>query len=203
MEQGLELKWPAQGKVAQAMFIVTLPLMLMLYYTLPDVRKPKWKKFFVGTFIGSIVWIGIYSYLMVWWTTTIGDTFGIPVEVMGLTFLAAGTSIPDLLTSVIVAKQGQGDMAVSSSIGSNIFDVLIGLPLPWFIYSVVNLGDTMPVTAGTLFLSVIILFGMLVAIICIIALNKWRMTNALGYSMLVLYVIFVVQDLLRSDLFFG
>ena len=38
-------------------------------------------------------------------------------EVVGLTFLAAGTSVPDLLSSVIVAKQGKGDMAVSSSIG--------------------------------------------------------------------------------------
>ena len=45
---------------------------------------------------------------------------------MGLTFLAAGTSIPDLFTSVIVAKKGFGDMAVSSSVGSNIFDVTIG-----------------------------------------------------------------------------
>lgn len=45
---------------------------------------------------------------------------------MGLTFLAAGTSIPDLITSVVVARQGHGDMAVSSSIGSNIFDVTVG-----------------------------------------------------------------------------
>ena len=55
---------------------------------------------------------------------------------MGLTFLAAGTSVPDLLTSVIVARQGHGDMAVSSSIGSNIFDVLVGLPLPWLAFGV-------------------------------------------------------------------
>ena len=46
---------------------------------------------------------------------------------MGLTFLAAGTSIPDLFTSVIVARKGFGDMAVSSSVGSNIFDVTVGL----------------------------------------------------------------------------
>lgn len=45
---------------------------------------------------------------------------------MGLTFLAAGTSIPDLITSVLVARKGFGDMAVSSSIGSNMFDVTIG-----------------------------------------------------------------------------
>ncbi len=48
------------------------------------------------------------------------------LQVMGLTILAAGTSIPDLITSVIVARKGLGDMAVSSSIGSNIFDVCVG-----------------------------------------------------------------------------
>ena len=46
---------------------------------------------------------------------------------MGLTFLAAGTSIPDLITSVIVARKGFGDMGVSSSVGSNICDVTVGL----------------------------------------------------------------------------
>lgn len=45
---------------------------------------------------------------------------------MGLTILAAGTSIPDLITSVIVARKGMGDMAVSSSVGSNIFDITVG-----------------------------------------------------------------------------
>ena len=78
------------------------------------------------TFIGSILWIAVFSYLMVWWATVTGDTVGIPPEVMGLTFLAAGTSIPDLITSVIVARKGFGDMAVSSSVGSNIFDVTVG-----------------------------------------------------------------------------
>lgn len=50
---------------------------------------------------------------------------------MGLTMLAAGTSIPDLITSVIVARKGLGDMAVSSSVGSNIFDITVGYrPFP-------------------------------------------------------------------------
>ena len=56
---------------------------------------------------------------MVWFAVTIGKQWNIPDEIMGLTFLAAGTSVPDLLTSILVAMQG-GDMAVSSSIGSNI-----------------------------------------------------------------------------------
>ena len=56
---------------------------------------------------------------------------------MGLTFLAAGTSIPDLITSVIVARKGFGDMAVSSSVGSNIFDVTVG-----YVFCEIHLRNT-------------------------------------------------------------
>ena len=78
------------------------------------------------SFFGSILWIAGFSYLMVWWADTTGTAAGIEEEIMGLTILAAGTSIPDLITSVIVAKKGFGDMAVSSSVGSNIFDITVG-----------------------------------------------------------------------------
>lgn len=152
------------------------------------------------SFVMSIIWVGIFSYFMVGWAETIGCAFGIPPEVMGLTILAAGTSVPDLLTSVIVAKQGQGDMAVSSSIGSNIFDVLIGLPLPWLVYALVN--DITPgfvgVAAPTLTISLIILFMMITLVITLVHCSGWKMTKTLGYAMFVLYVLFVLQDLARS-----
>ena len=51
-----------------------------------------------------------------------------PINVMGLTFLAAGTSVPYFLSSLVVTKQRYRDMAVSSSIGSirsNISDMLV------------------------------------------------------------------------------
>ncbi len=51
---------------------------------------------------------------------------------MGLTILAVGTSIPDLLTSVTVARKGLGDMVVSSSVGCNIFHITVGwAPTAW------------------------------------------------------------------------
>merc|ERR1719163_713725 len=99
---------------------------------------------------------------MVWWATLVGEVMGVQPAVMGLTFIAAGTSVPDLLSSVIVAQQGKGDMAVSSSVGSNIFDVLIGLPLPWFTYSLVY-SSPFTVSASTLFVSILILIGMLIS----------------------------------------
>lgn len=135
---------------------------------------------------------------MVEFATLVGHFAGIPTIVMGLTFLAAGTSIPDLLTSVIVARQGLGDMAVSSSIGSNIFDVLVGLPLPWCLFCAIK-GKSVAVEASSLTLSILILVGMLVCVIVTIVASGWKMTKRLGYSMFLLYAIFVVQQLLRED----
>jgi Ca2+/Na+ antiporter len=54
---------------------------------------------------------------------------------MGVTVLAIGTSIPDALGSIFSAKQGYAGMAVSNAIGSNVFDILIGLGVPWLIFS--------------------------------------------------------------------
>ena len=143
--------------------------------------------------------VGIFSWLMVEWASLAGCVAGIPPAVMGLTFLAAGTSVPDLLTSVIVAKQGHGDMAVSSSIGSNIFDVLVGLPLPWFIFSMYKEdGAFVGVEAPTLFISLGLLLFMVALVITIIMASGWKMTNSLGYSMFGLYGVFVAQDLLRT-----
>eukprot|EP00494_Astrolonche_serrata_P015881 UN16036 len=93
-----------------------------------------WLTQFYHFYVYYVDWC--FSVLMVDWTTLIGDYIGIPVVVMGVTFVAAGTSVPDLLSSVIVARQGFGDMAVSSSIGSNIFDILVGLPIPWLLFSI-------------------------------------------------------------------
>ncbi|ETE61176.1 Sodium/potassium/calcium exchanger 2 [Ophiophagus hannah] len=121
--QPLSLAWPDTLR-KQLTYLVILPIVFPLWVTLPDVRNPSSKKFFPFTFFGSISWIAVFSYLMVWWAHQVSYF----EEIMGLTILAAGTSIPDLITSVIVARKGLGDMAVSSSVGSNIFDITVGTP---------------------------------------------------------------------------
>jgi len=194
-EEPLDFSWPTTlgGRI---FYIIKLPLVLLLSITLPDVRRPSLWKFFPITFIGSILWIGGFTYLMVWWTAEIGNVFDIDDEIMGLTFLAAGTSIPDLITSVVVARQGFGDMAVSSSVGSNIFDVTVGLPLPWMISSFTRGFKSVIVKSDGLFCSTILLFIMLIAVVIAIAVSKWRMTKALGLTMFFLYVVFIAITLL-------
>jgi len=200
-EEGISLAFPENCK-GRIMYLISAPIMFSLYFTVPDVRKAKWTSWWPLAFIMSIVWLAVYSLFMVWWATTLGRVIGISDGIMGLTVLAAGTSVPDLLTSVIVAKAGNGDMAVSSSIGSNIFDVLIGLPLPWFFAAALSVFDDgkIEVVADSLFVSILILFAMLGAVLAIIACSKWRMTKTLGYAMFVLYLLFCVQDIARQEL---
>merc|ERR1712190_185727 len=86
----------------------------------------------------SLIWIGIFSNWLYDCLVVVSNTLKIPVAVSAVTLLAGGTSVPDLLSSYVVARNGEGDMAVSSSIGSNIFDVTVGLPLPWLAYCTIN-----------------------------------------------------------------
>lgn len=188
-------RWP-NGWKARVLFVITAPLAWSLAFTVPDVRVPGRAKLWPITFGMSIAWIAVYSWLMVWWATVAGEAMNIPDSVMGLTFLAAGTSVPDLVTSVLVARNGFGDMAVSSSIGSNIFDVLIGLPLPWIAYSMVNGGEPVHVGNAGLTFSLFVLVIMLALVVITIAAFKWRMTRGMGAAMFALYVVFVIITLL-------
>ncbi|NXI34436.1 NCKX1 protein, partial [Galbula dea] len=197
-DEPLSLEWP-ETKRKQAIYLFLFPIVFPLWSTLPDVRNPDSKKFFVITFFGSIIWIAAFSYLMVWWAHQVGETIGISEEIMGLTILAAGTSIPDLITSVIVARKGLGDMAVSSSVGSNIFDITIGLPVPWFLYSVFNGLSSVAVSSNGLFCAIVLLFLMLLFVIISIALCKWRMNKLLGLTMFALYFVFLIISVMLED----
>uniref|UniRef100_A0A3B5B6J9 Sodium/potassium/calcium exchanger 1 n=1 Tax=Stegastes partitus TaxID=144197 RepID=A0A3B5B6J9_9TELE len=194
----LSLEWP-ETRRKQATYLFLLPIVFPLWLTLPDVRNLASRRYFAITFIGSILWIGVFSYLMVWWAHQVGETVGISEEIMGLTILAAGTSIPDLITSVIVARKGLGDMAVSSSVGSNIFDITVGLPVPWLMYTLIHNGDPVTVSSNGLFCAIVLLFLMLLFVIISIAACRWKMSRMLGLTMFVLYFVFLVLSVLLED----
>ncbi|XP_036964474.1 sodium/potassium/calcium exchanger 1-like isoform X3 [Acanthopagrus latus] len=146
----------------QATYLFLLPISLPLWLTVPDVRNQ------------------------------VGETFGISEEIMGLTILAAGTSIPDLTTSVIVARKGLGDTAMSSSLGSNIFNITVGLPLPLLLYSVIHGLVPVAVSSNGLLCCTMLLFISLLFVITCIASCKWKINRVLGLTMILLYLIFLV-----------
>ncbi|XP_062305295.1 sodium/potassium/calcium exchanger 2-like isoform X6 [Osmerus eperlanus] len=197
-DQPLSLSWPETNR-KRLTYLIIMPIVFPLWLTLPDVRKTTAKKFFPISFLGSISWIAIFSYLMVWWAHQVGETIGITEEIMGLTILAAGTSIPDLITSVIVARKGLGDMAVSSSVGSNIFDITVGLPFPWLLWSLIQGVKPVSVSSNGLFCAIVLLFLMLLFVIASIAACKWRMSKLLGFIMFLLYFVFLVVSVMLED----
>lgn len=141
------LKPPKDGSfIDYISWILLLPIVAVLCLTIPDVRQPGKNKLCFIAFVFSIIWIGTFTYFMVISAEVIGEALGIPMVLMGLTVLAAGTSVPDLLSSIIVARMGEGDMAVSSSIGSNIFDITVGLPVPWLLFHAVYPGEKIMVS---------------------------------------------------------
>eukprot|EP00638_Chattonella_subsalsa_P000104 CAMPEP_0117745318 /NCGR_PEP_ID=MMETSP0947-20121206/7284_1 /TAXON_ID=44440 /ORGANISM="Chattonella subsalsa, Strain CCMP2191" /LENGTH=477 /DNA_ID=CAMNT_0005562437 /DNA_START=663 /DNA_END=2096 /DNA_ORIENTATION=- len=188
--------WP-EGRLQQFMFLTTLPIVGLLYYAIPQCANPKYRKFFMLTFGLSLIWIALFSFMLVWWATIWGAVIGISDIVMGLTFLAAGTSIPDAISSVVMARIGQGDMAVSSSIGSNIFDILFGLPVPWFLYTAVvtplKTGGfgTITIESSYIGIHILLLMGMVFLTISSIILRKWKLDKILGLIMAAFYGVFL------------
>ncbi|XP_063632863.1 sodium/potassium/calcium exchanger 3 [Cydia splendana] len=191
----------------QTTWFVTWPIHLVFLFTIPDCEKPRFKNWFPLTFIMCIVWIGSLSYVVAWMITIIGDTLMIPDSVMGITFLAAGTSVPEAVSSVIVAKQGHGSMGISNSIGSNTFDILLCLGLPWLIKASLTPAEPglylVKINSMGLEYSAISLLSTLLMLYLTFWFNKFKLDAAVGRACLAMYAMFLVlATLIELNVFF-
>ncbi|KAJ8001875.1 hypothetical protein DPEC_G00173940 [Dallia pectoralis] len=188
---------PPPGVCNTLKWLLCWPLCLLLFFTIPNCAKQRWERWFMVSFITSTLWIAGFSYVMVWMVTVIGYTLGIPDVIMGITFLAAGTSVPDCMASLIVARQGLGDMAISNSIGSNVFDILVGLGLPWLLQTLcVDYGSTIPLNSRGLIFSVALLLASVFLTVLGVHLNKWTLDRRLGLICLFMYAVFLCFSVL-------
>lgn len=71
------------------------------------------------------------AYLLVWLAVIVGATFKIRDSIMGLTVLAFGSSTEEMFSAIVMTRRGHPEMAIAGSIGSNVFDILMGLGIPW------------------------------------------------------------------------
>ncbi|CAH2985432.1 unnamed protein product [Chilo suppressalis] len=201
-------KWPSgRSCFTKTTWIVTWPIHLVFLFTIPDCEKPRFKNWFPLTFIMCIVWIGSLSYVVAWMITIIGDTLMIPDSVMGITFLAAGTSVPEAVSSVIVAKQGHGSMGISNSIGSNTFDILLCLGLPWLIKASLTPAEPghywVKINSMGLEYSAISLLSTLLLLYLTFWFNKFKLDAAVGRACLAMYAMFLVlATLIELNVFF-
>jgi K+-dependent Na+/Ca+ exchanger-like protein len=172
--------------------IVGYPLAIILRYTVIDCQEPKWRKYYWVTFFQSIVWLGIFVYFMLHMAEAAADILGIDPTVVGLTVCAIGTSAPDALASLYVAREGQGTMAVANAFGSNIFDILFGLGLPFLISTLMN-GEPLQVGTDGILASTILLGGMLVAFLLWISILRCSLHKNQGWLLIGLYIVYIVS----------
>jgi cation:H+ antiporter len=113
-----------------------------------------------------------------------GEYFGTPSFLWGLTVIAAATSLPDALVSIKAAQRGEGTVSMANVLGSNIFDLLIAVPVGVLIAGAATVDFTVAAPMmGFLTLATIILFAML--------RTRLRLSRTECIILLVLYGIFV------------
>ena len=151
---------------------------------LKDISLPK---SIVLAIIG-LVGIILGGDLVVDSASAIATSFGISQTLIGLTIVAIGTSLPELVTSVAAAMKGETDIALGNVIGSNIFNILFVLGLSVAIHPVtvelISVYDAL----------IVILMTLLIMIPCI---RQKQITKNWGILFIILYVIYTAYIIIR------
>lgn len=174
--------------------IILLFFCIFLYYLisltkqkkeLSEDEKPKfklWKSLlFVLIGLGGIV---LGSDLVVDNASDIAKAVGLSERVIALTIIAFGTSLPELVTTIVSAKKGEQDLLIGNIIGSNIFNICVVLGIP-----VVIFGTISPTSFQMLDLILLILSSFM---LWLFAETKRTITRWQGITMLLVFAIYYV-----------
>jgi len=159
----------------------------------------------------ALLFIGIVTAVVGEFANLFGCSIGLPASITAITFVALGTSLPDMFASMQAAKQSPGaDSAIGNITGSNSVNVFLGLGLPWLIGSIYNVNkgnEGYYVPAGDLAFSVIIFT--ICCLICIFVLILRRCVvggelggpkgskMASGIFLMLIWVIYVILSSLK------
>ncbi len=142
----------------------------------------------VAYIVGGLAGIVFGGDLVVDSACEIAETFGLSQTFIGLTIVALGTSLPELVTSMVAAGKGENDLAVGNVVGSNIFNILL------------ILGVSATITPITLEVTAVYDTLILIAasvIVYVSAVSKREIKRAEGAMFLLAYLAFFVYILIR------
>lgn len=149
-------------------------------------NKPLWLTIILGLLgLGSIVWGGD---LVVNSASAIASQFGMSENLIGLSIVAVGTSLPELVTSVIATKKCEVDIAVGNVIGSNIFNILLILGCA----SVIN-----PMVVSTVALMDIIFVVLMTVLFILVTYKNKEVSKKIGIPMVLIYVFYIIITIIR------
>ncbi len=151
-------------------------------------EKPQKKGVEIAKMLGKLA-VGIAlvvlgSQAVVNGAKTIASGFGMSESLIGLTIVAFGTSLPELVTSLTAARKGEADLAIGNIVGSNIFNVLFVLGTSSLISAIAY--DSNWIT-GFMIDNVMAIVAAVVLFLCILLTKDKKLKRAGGVTMLVLY----------------
>lgn len=138
--------------------------------------------------VGGLIVLVLSSRMVVYGAVEIAKTMGLSDLIIGLTVVAVGTSLPELVSSIIAARKGEDDMAVGNVIGSNIFNTLA-------VVGVAGLIAPMNVPSDVINRDIWVMTGVTVGlfVLCLIALRGGqRINRAMGGLLLVGFVAYTI-----------
>ncbi|MGL4736545.1 MAG: calcium/sodium antiporter [Cellulosilyticaceae bacterium] len=139
--------------------------------------------------LGGIAAIVIGGKLVVDSATTIALTLGMSQNLVGLTIVAIGTSLPELVTSIVAARKGESDIALGNVIGSNIFNVFLILGLSSVIHPIA-IESSVIVDMTFMFMTTLLTY--------LFAITKKKIVRYEGALLAALYVLYMVFIIVRN-----
>ncbi|WP_295069933.1 calcium/sodium antiporter [Ruminococcus sp.] len=147
---------------------------------------PVWKC--LAFIIGGAAAIAVGGKMVVDGASDIARAFGMSDNLIGMTIVALGTSLPELVTSIVAARKGEVDMALGNVVGSNVFNILFVLGIA---STISPIAFTMQNTIDT---AVLIAMSLLVLILC---LPKKKLLRWHGGLMLAVYAGYTTYIFMR------
>lgn len=132
--------------------------------------------------LGGLVILIFASHLMVDNAVSIAQELGVSEAVIGLTLVAAGTSLPELATSVVAALKKNQDIAIGNIVGSNLFNILAIAGTS----SVIN-----PIVAKNVnYIDLLVMLGLTVILLPVVKTGQ-KISRAEGWVLLVIYLCYL------------
>lgn len=156
--------------------------------SMQEQEKISWPKNILFT-IGGLAAIILGGELVVSNATTIALSFGMSETLVGLTIVAVGTSLPELITSVTAALKKQSQIALGNIVGSNIFNILFVLGSA----SVIS-----PLTVDSQIFVDVLLMIILTGVLLIFSRTHFKVGKFEGMVLALAYIVYMVYIILRN-----
>lgn len=138
--------------------------------------------------VAGTLGLGLGGHLTIVYGSAFAASLGVSSLVIGLLVVAIGTSLPELVTSVVAAVKNESDLCVGNVVGSNIFNSLIVLPVS-------ALLRPLPVPEGGL-LDIFVSLLFAAVVIAVFFLGRARMDRKAGFLFIVFYLGYMTQRVL-------